>query len=411
MKKSCTRLQKKVMEYIALASVTLAASLSYASFPPLPPTHPAQSPAEAMAITRMLNNIFFPMDALFPTPSAQNSSQLNTITLSERLASTWTQNVVNTQLQTIPNTIAQAYNHLSANHFFTTDVDADAAQNQITALTAGKPSFDTFFLPSNILCLPSDEGCSHKPDNDQLQQNANNFSFDAFFTPSHYSITDGGSTAQNYITYTLQTYQPLAGNALPSSNTSSGDQNQTFFQMLSAQLQNDPKKANSFLIKNVINNPQFQQYWADLRALEAKNSLILSNFNFLAAERTAQKGQGLGTAYHLKDEKGAPISDASPLQVEQYLVNSTVYNPTWYNQMKTAPLATLQRQQLLLTALLVRLQYHNEMINERNLATQLILAGSLLQQSKLALQQEEAQLKTAIFPSNSNTTDTSQMMP
>lgn len=383
-----------------LLATTLLSTAGFA-FAQNPVANADSSPGDTMAMMRMLNNIFFPLDTTFPTPVAASNNQLNTVASSSAIASQWTRNSVNLQLQTLPNTITRAYNRLQPGSWFTSTANPDQVQNQISALTAGRPSFDTFFLPNNVLCMPSDGGCAHKQSDGVLQQNANGFNFDAFFSPPSLNSGDNGSNAQTYIAYALQTYQPMINQSAPSAGNDS--QNQSFFQLLNDRLQNDSKHANSFLMQNVINNPQFQQYWADLRSLEAKNSILLSNLNFLAAERTPQKG--LGAAYGLKDTQGNAINDASAMQVEQALVNNTVYNPDWYKQMKTAPLATLQRQQLLLTSLLVRLQYHNEMINERNLATQLILANNVLQQSKLQLQQEESQLKTAIFP-ESNTPST-----
>src|SRR3990167_8502732 len=98
---------KRMIANMTLVSLALTSSLGYAGI--VPPVNPPKSPGDAIAITRMLNSAFFPMDALFPTIAAQNSNQLNTINSTGLIASKWTQNTINTQLQTVPNTIARAY--------------------------------------------------------------------------------------------------------------------------------------------------------------------------------------------------------------------------------------------------------------------------------------------------------------
>ena len=378
---------------ISIGLLSLSTVSGFADNPAPNPAPAGNQSAETAALTRMLNNAFFSFDVMFPTPNYTNSNSINTLQNANQMAAQWTQNNVYQTLHGVPNAIAHAYNNLSPAHFMASDMDPDVTQNQITDLTVKLPSFDNLVLPDNVVCLPSDGGCAHRSnDTAGLQRNANNFSFDGFFAPAQ----SDPNTAQNYMRFLLKSYQPVVDNGSTGSDPTGGGSSKSFFQLLNDQLENDPKHANSFLMKSVINNPQFQQYWADLRSYSAKNSMILSHLNFLAAERAPQKG--LGAAYNVKDANGNPINDASAMQVEQSLVNSTVYNPDWYKAMKTAPLATLQRQQLLLTSLLVRLQYHNEMINERNLSLQIMQAANNLQQEKMNLQQEETQLKTAIFP-------------
>ena len=157
----------------------------------------------------------------------------------------------------------------------------------------------------------------------------------------------------------------------------------------------DGQKAYAML-DSILKNAEFQKFWLSLRSYEAKRSLLLSNFNFIRAERTPQTG--LGTAYGLKGADNKIIKDASPLQVESLLINNTVNNPTWYKNMKTAPPVTIAREQLLLTSLLVKLEFKNQLINERNLATLSMMTDAGLQTSKQLLTLQELKLKQKLFP-------------
>ncbi|OGO92787.1 MAG: hypothetical protein A3F10_04615 [Coxiella sp. RIFCSPHIGHO2_12_FULL_42_15] len=363
-------------------------------------------PAGNAAITQKMNDLFInPIDALFPTPSS-NANVLNTVNSSTNLAGQLTQGTVQTQLSSIPAALNTAYQQLSLNPRLAAETaPQETSPDVITNLTLAKPSYDSLYLPWNT-CTPNSYNnlCLKKAPDSTLARNAQNFSFDSFFAPtSNTPITNGDSTestAQNYIAYALKTYAPLI-NTGDTAGSGGASIQKPFFVALNDKLQQmDKAKANAYLA-SIVTSDTFQKYWIELRSVEARNSLLLSNFNYLAAERTPQKG--LGKAYQL----GLP-DDASPVQVEQALVNSTVYNPDWYSQMKTAAPATLQRQQLLLTSLLVRLMYHNQQINERNLATQLIIASSSAEQSKMGLQLQEQQLQTLIGNSSNSQTSSQQ---
>ncbi len=358
----------------------------------------ATIPAVPMANAESLNNLFATPDALFPTVNATSSDQLDTLDSVNSNSNQQTQNYLQDQLETLSNKIGHAYNKLSINN---SEELPDPLKDAVKKLTYDTPSYDTFYLPDGS-CTPNGSTiiCAEKPSDETAQKNANSLNFDAFFGNNNYS-DDNQQQAESYIEYVLETYQPTFESASSDSNAAAGD-NKGFFDLLDEKLtklggSNDSsdESANQFLVTHVLENSKFQKFWVALRSYQAKRSMIMSNFNYLKAERTPQPG--LGTAYGLTD-----TPDASALEVENGLLDKTINNPEWYQQMKTASPVTLQREQLLLTSLLLRVEARNKSINERNLATLSILTDSLLKQGKQALIQQENDLKNAVFPSDSS---------
>lgn len=349
-------------------------------------------PAVPMSINETINNLFATPDAFFPNINATSSDQLDTLDSVNQASNEQTQDYLKTQLQTLSNQLGTAYLNLSSSR---SEQLPDPLKDSVKNLTYDTPSFDTFYLPEYSCSVSNDPTvCAYKPSDEVAQGNANSLNFDAFFGNNNYSSSNQ-EQAENYIQYVLQTYDPTF------ESTGSSSDNKSFFDALNDKLielngstDSSSETASGFLITHVLQNSDFQKFWIALRSYQAKRSMILSNFNYLKAERTPQTG--LGTAY------GLSTADASPLEVENGLMDQTINNPDWYAAMKTASPATLQREQLILTSILLRVEARNKSINERNLATLSILTDSLLKQSKQALSQQETQLKTTILPSSTS---------
>lgn len=355
-------------------------------------------PAASNSINKQLNYLYYPNDPLFPSISAQAATAM---TQAHNNASALTVNNIKTQMQSMPMKISNAYTNLSLDHRSNIKealgvTGADNSTDSVADLTVGSPSYDTFFLPPGS--CTNMQNCALQPDKKTADKNANNLNFDSFIDSASYQGTDTSQSIKQspYTTYALQTYAPLTesqSDAVDGAADGSSKANQSFFEALNSKLQNmNPSDANKFLTQSVLNNKDYQDYWLSLRSYEAKRSLLLSNFNLLQSERIPQKG--LGTAYGLK------VANASPAQVTSSMINNTINNPTWYSKMKTASPGTLQREQLQLTSLLIRIQYHNAQLNERNLATLSLLTDSNLSQSKLNLGMKEMKLKSEILGSD-----------
>lgn len=374
-------------------------------------------------LAELFNSAFFNTDSLFPTYADNSTVSMNPLANIQSKGDDSTQLTVNNQLKSVAYKINKSYRAFadtSKKELPLSTTSPDSKNNLLDILTVKTPSWDTLRLPPS----PA-EGAAFFNSPDQatmdktLANNAKLLNFDAFLNPSPTSTADNGSDSDNnssnnnstgdnstpqpsYVDYVLQTYEPLlpeTGNSANSSEAASQDQ--TIFDKINAKLMdykanNKDKDAYDFL-NSITSNPDFQRFQLDLRSIEAKQSLLLSNFNYLKEQTTKQKG--LGTAYNLEDKNGNPIKDASPYEIDQYQLNKTVYNPDWYKQMKTASPATLARQQLLLTSMLLRTQYKNEQLNERLLATETLQSSSTLTMSKQTLAMEEMKLKNALFPS------------
>ncbi len=350
-------------------------------------------PAVPIANAESLNNLFANPDALFPVVNASSPDQLDTLDSVNASSNSQTRNYLQDQLQTLSNKIGTAYTNLSSSR---SEQMPDPLKDVVKKLTYDAPSFDTFYLPEYACSVSNDPSvCASKPSDDVAQRNADSLNFDSFFGNNNYS-DDNVAQAENYIQYALQTYDPTfsSGNV----SGTSGSSSKGFFDALNDKLtelsgstDSSSETPSEFLITHVLQNSDFQKFWIALRSYQAKRSVVISNFNYLKAERTPQTG--LGTAYGLTD-----TPDASALEVENGLMDQTINNPEWYQQMKTASPATLQREQLILTSLLLRVEARNKSINERNLATMSILVDSLLTQAKQGLSQQEMQLKGSILP-------------
>lgn len=200
------------------------------------------------------------------------------------------------------------------------------------------------------------------------------FSFDTLFAPIYYS-TDNDSaqakTAANVITYLSGSYIPLHVPTLS---------------------QNASIRANQLLL------PDVQTYFLKLRTYTSEASVAISNLNYILQERTVQKGLGdqAGmTTLPTDTDTTQPIHDASPLQVQQFMVQRRSANSTWYTKMNASRNADLLREQLFVLAEIQAQLYQLHLDNERMMATAsvgilaLSAAGkaTLAQQAQIVAQQ------------------------
>lgn len=199
---------------------------------------------------------------------------------------------------------------------------------------ASIPASDTLYVPSSVWSL---SGNSNNPN---LAAGNNNFSFATFFSPISYATGLQQMYASNYIKF-------LADEAQPISNLNIGG------------LSTDQ-------LKQLQSETSFQNYQVSLRALIAQQSIAYSNLYHLYAERLPQ--QGLGTSVGMVDNQGNKITNASPLQVEQYIATRRADNPSWYQKMSTASSTTLLREIAMELAEIEKQQYQLHMDNERSLA-------------------------------------------
>lgn len=126
-------------------------------------------------------------------------------------------------------------------------------------------------------------------------------------------------------------------------------------------------------------DPDYQSYKIDIRAILADRSVGLSNLQYLVNERTVQSGLGA------KAGMPSAYKDASPLQVAQFLADRRIDNPRWVAQMNSASLTTLERQSLF-TAAEIRAQlYQNHLDQERILMTLSTMSLQQNQNQKTAL--------------------------
>ena len=376
-----------------LAATVLAATHTFAAVtssnpgstgsPNAPNAMSGNSSAGSLAVSKTLTQLFTGTDHFYPNIQSIKNIDLNSDQNLSTLVTQWTQQSIDQQLNTLPYQISVAYASLSGG----LQRMENPLQDAYPALTKNNPSFDTLYLPDLVVC--TSEGCHHKPQDKVAQQGAAGLNFNSLLGPNYYSKTaseDQSTAANNFIKYALQTYQPMIATQQDTSV-----KNKTFFQTLNDKLLNAPSSsAANKILTTVMNSSVFQKYWLTLRSNQAQNSLILSNFNYFAAERTPQKD--LGAAYGLK------TNDASPMQVEAALMGQSVYNPKWYQHMKTATPATLAREQLMMSALQVRLLNKQNQLSERNLATLSLMVHTLMQQNKSVAQTQDQALKAAIFP-------------
>lgn len=154
-------------------------------------------------------------------------------------------------------------------------------------------------------------------------------------------------------------------------------------------------------LQSYVQKPAVQNYLIAAHAFTALESVGLSNFNFLYGERLVQ--QGLGSQANLKTipssagGSSSSISDASLLQIQEYMANRRVYNPSWYSQiMSSSSYIALLKE---ITFILAEIEYElfqNRIIAERQLAAISAMQLQGLKPGKILLNQQYQAAKSAI---------------
>ncbi len=176
-----------------------------------------------------------------------------------------------------------------------------------------------------------------------VQVNAGNFDFNSLLGTTNLNNSTLDNQAQNYVKF-------ATGSADP-------------FQTLSSS-------------ELKLTNPNVPQYLAELGIYGARQSIGLSNFYHLYAERQPVSNLGRLAQVTVNDKnnisfsQGAKIEDnASPLQVEKFAAERRADNPQWYAAMEKASPETVQRETLYVLAGIQKELYQLHMDNERQLAT------------------------------------------
>jgi hypothetical protein len=135
------------------------------------------------------------------------------------------------------------------------------------------------------------------------------------------------------------------------------------------------------ITQNDLSEPAFV---TNIWSIHAKESIILSNFYQMMRNR--QVVPNLGQDLGLATEVG---KDASPMQIEEYLVKRRVGNPDWYTKMEQASPSAVQRETLYVLAEIQRQLHLNAKQDERIIATLSALLAQQLEQAKLLIKGEQ----------------------
>lgn len=371
----------------SVISATAANSLAF-SFTSTPAPGPAPSgfavlaneiQALATAAAQEFNDFMFQTDVFFPTGSnnANSSARANV----DKYAAQLTESQISSQLSTIPE------QGVPASQLGDQDLinKLNAQKNLVQQLTAGTPASDTLYSSGVDGLLAGIFGAA-KP----TTTYDNYFNFDTLIGPSAYNQNQL-TAAQMYLNYLTQSYKSI---------TPGVDYQGLKNKLLSI---SSPIDRAKWLNAQVINNPIYQNYQLNVRSNMAARSLAISNFNQLLGQRVPIKG--LGTAAGLPQDPNLPNGYASLLQSEDYAALSLVNNPAWYKSMQTASPATVDREQLLLLATLVKQNQQAEETNQRLLATMSLMTLEM-NSTQALLMQAQAQQVNSIWNGQTAATST-----
>lgn len=333
--------------------------------------------AISIAASKGYNDMLYQLDqnlAIAMQANSQNTALVN----ARNTAAGYTQNQIDLSLMEFPEQVVNASQltdpQLAA--------DINNRQQVLTNLTIHTPGSDTLYLSSTTDPLASLNNVSKPTTNYD-----NYFNFDSLMAPSAYN-SDQQQAAQSYIQYLSQQYQSLAAGV--------------DFAKLKSKI-NDMSPANrAQTLYNFVTNPVYQQYQLLVRSLLASKSVALSNLNLLLSERIPVKG--LATQAGMPNNPNLPAGYASPLEVENYITRERINNPAWFQQIKTASPAAVQREEVLILAEIENQLQQNHLDNERLLAT---LSTMLLQSSQAnqLMLQAKAQDVNAIIDPKSDAND------
>ena len=127
--------------------------------------------------------------------------------------------------------------------------------------------------------------------------------------------------------------------------------------------------------KKQLAGSDVQDYLLQSRTAAAAQSVAFSNLNYMAQER--QIVPGLGTQAGMTtlptDGNSKPVSDASQIQLEQFLSNRRVGNTSWFTNINTASSIAVQRETLFVLAEMEKQMFEQKILLERMLAEQVAM--------------------------------------
>lgn len=164
-------------------------------------------------------------------------------------------------------------------------------------------------------------------------------------------------------------------------------------------LSSDPEERRKQLQDTTV-----QKYLLMVRSYIASQSLVLSNFTFLAKERevVSNLGKKAGMTTLPTDGKESAIDNASPLQVDEFLVKRRTGNPSWYTAVNNASSPALQRETLYVLAELNAQIFQLRMLNERMLASLSLIQMQSAQMNKSFMTYQQQSVSAASGSSSSD---------
>ena len=295
--------------------------------------------ALATAGVKAVNNTMYQFDQYLPGTTKANTakvgkSSINQLTRKEANRATQT-NITNTLKQfsyavTPPlegSTAAQQLKALNNNNSPTTLTTSTKASDSLYTAPTNKP------YQAELLGVAKPK-VTHD----------NYFNFDTLFSPTSYTL-DQLTATKRYVQYATQDYEPLIEGVDFS------------------KLQNQPPST----LKKFVDSSIYKDYQLNIRSALAARSMVLSNYNYLIAERTPIAG--LGAQAGVTDSLGKAVTNASPLQVQYYIANHKLRSKKWYQTMAKASPATIQRETLYTLTEIESQNYQAHLDRERLLAT------------------------------------------
>lgn len=149
----------------------------------------------------------------------------------------------------------------------------------------------------------------------------------------------------------------------------------------------------------------YQAYQAETRSTIATQSIAMSNFNYLIAERTPSKD--LTTANTGVPSNADENGMLSPLQVQQYVAQHDVNDPNWYKQIASASPANINRQILVVLSQIKSQMFQKHLDDERLIATMSTMGLQSNQMSQILMKIQNQPLNADIDAAIASTTDKS----
>ena len=332
-----------------------------------------------------------------PNPSIATSAVLNPLLLNAmgtnnlNLINNTTATNVTSQLQPLSDNLLEVGSSMINSNEVSQRLINDS--NLKTSLSTQLPASDTIYSNDPTVIALQASNASELPAWGISQPSVlhdNYFNFASLMQPLAY--TDGGTAASAFLNFITQSYN------LPSTLINYGA-----FQTKLGQASTPADKMSLYL--QLLQDTNYINYQLSTRSATATRSIVVNNFQNLAAERTPVTG--LGTS------AGLPTPNASPLEVESYLATRRANSPSWYTQVQTESPANVQRETLVVLAEIEAQNFQAHLDSERLLAT---LSAQLASASTVQTQLNASQasqvnndIQNFTLPSQTATSNTSNV--